>query len=76
MPIYEYACQVCGSEFEVLIRGDEKPSCPSCNSGRLTKQLSVPAAHTAGATQPPCPARDTCGMPHCCGNNCGLGDLG
>ena len=76
MPIYEYVCRDCGHEFEWLMRGDEKPECPSCGRTRLTKQLSVPAAHTAGATTPPCPAKEagTCGVPDCCGRNCGMGE--
>ena len=57
MPIYEYVCQACGHAFEVLIRGDEKPSCPQCGKKRLAKQFSVPAAHVASG-QPACPARD------------------
>ncbi|MCX7428258.1 MAG: zinc ribbon domain-containing protein, partial [Planctomycetia bacterium] len=49
MPIYEYVCRDCGHQFEWLVRGEEKPSCPSCGRERLTKQLSVPAAHTGAA---------------------------
>src|SRR5690606_5532042 len=30
MPLYEYTCGGCGKEFEVLVRGQEKPACPSC----------------------------------------------
>lgn len=73
MPIYEYACQNCGREFEELIRGDEQPVCPGCGQSKVERQLSVPAAHTAGSSDSSCPARDACGMSHCCGQNCGLG---
>ena len=52
MPIYEYICHDCGDEFEVLVRNGEKPTCPSCGRERLTKKLSVPAAHVAGAPSP------------------------
>jgi putative FmdB family regulatory protein len=72
MPIYEYTCDDCGEEFELLIRGSEKPSCPSCAGERLTKAMSVPAAHTASPRPAGCPARDTCDMPHCAGGNCGM----
>jgi len=72
MPIYEYACQECGHEFEFLLRGDEKPACPACNSGRLTRNLSVPAAHSASSRKSSCPARDACGMPHCSGGSCDM----
>jgi len=76
MPIYEYTCQSCGHEFEHLVRGGEKPSCPSCGKTRLAKKFSVPAAHTAGSSQPACSARDpgACNVPHC-GPGCGLPDL-
>ena len=35
MPIYEYACQQCQHEFEVLLRGAETADCPECESDRL-----------------------------------------
>jgi len=75
MPIYEYTCRDCGSEFEILVRADEKPACPSCGREELTKKLSVPAAHTASA-QPACPAAEsgTCGMNNCCGQRCGMNE--
>ena len=44
MPIYEYSCENCSRDFELLIRGQEKPVCPHCDSERLIKALSVPAA--------------------------------
>jgi len=76
MPIYEYLCRECGHQFEWLVRNNEKPSCPSCGRGKLTKQLSVPAAHTAATGEAPCPAREdgSCGVSDCCGNRCGLSE--
>lgn len=75
MPIYEYSCQNCGKEFELLIRGDEKPACPACGDTQLVRAFSAPAAHTSGpSSAEACPAKNTCGMSHCCGNNCGMGD--
>jgi putative FmdB family regulatory protein len=69
MPLYEYSCPNCQSQFELLIRGNEQPECPHCHSTHLEKLLSVPAAHTAsGRDLPMCePAsRDgTCGLPQC-----------
>ncbi len=75
MPIYEYVCQDCGHEFEFLLRGDEKPACPSCGRRRLAKSMSVPAAHSAKSGGDACPARDACGMSPCCGQSCGLGQM-
>ena len=76
MPIYEYTCDDCGNEFELLIRGQEKPECPSCNSGKLSRSLSVTAAPRSGSAEPACPAKNSCEMKHCCGNNCGMGQWG
>ena len=73
MPIYEYSCNDCGQEFEFLLRGDEQPECPSCGQQRLTRMLSVPAAHATHAA-PPCPVKNNCGMSNCCGNNCGMSE--
>ncbi len=68
MPLYEYACQACHADFELLIRGADEPVCPTCGSRELAKQFSVPAAHTAGSSSlpvcgPPSPAG--CGLPQC-----------
>ena len=69
MPIYEYQCGQCASQFELLVRGGETPVCPECESKQLSKQLSVPAAHMASGNQlPVCrePApRGGCGLPQC-----------
>jgi putative FmdB family regulatory protein len=77
MPIYEYSCDSCSSEFELLVRGSEKPACPDCGSTRLEKLLSVPAAHTGGSKSLPIcesPVRGGgCGLPQCGSGSCGFG---
>ena len=42
MPIYEYACERCDSEFEVEQRITEDPlkRCPSCRSPRVKRLIS------------------------------------
>jgi putative FmdB family regulatory protein len=75
MPLYEYNCRACSAEFELLVRGDEKPRCPECDSPKLEKLLSVPAAHTAGSRElPMCrPAPSGgCGLPQCGSGGCML----
>lgn len=76
MPIYEYICDDCHVDFETLVRGDERPECPTCGGGNLVKQLSVPAAHVAGGSQlPVCatpPASSGCGLPQCGPRRCGM----
>jgi putative FmdB family regulatory protein len=72
MPIYEYTCKDCGSDFELLIRGEEKPVCPACGKRHVTKSFSVPAAHSASTTKE-LPCRPTgCGMGQCGGGMCAM----
>ena len=73
MPIYEYTCDSCGHEFELLIRGSQRPECPECGKARLTKKFSVPAAHSSDSTDA-CSLRGpgACGLPCCQDGQCGL----
>ena len=43
MPIYEYRCQSCGNEFELLVRSSTVPACTKCESQNLERKLSLPA---------------------------------
>ena len=73
MPLYEYNCPDCNQEFELLIRGQEQPACPTCGKKHLTRLLSVPAAHTASSKSlpicNPSPAGN-CGLPQCGKGGC------
>ncbi len=42
MPIYEFACESCGSRFEKLMRmsDDGLPECPECASAEVRKLIS------------------------------------
>lgn len=67
MPIYEYKCQGCQTQFEALVRSDTVPACPSCHSTELEKMLSVFAT---AASAPEAPPPGPCGS---CGNFRGPG---
>jgi putative FmdB family regulatory protein len=41
MPLYEYRCLSCGSEFELLVRVHDTPACPQCKSVELERMLSM-----------------------------------
>lgn len=41
MPIYEYRCASCGTEFETLVYGQAAVICPACESAEVTRRLSV-----------------------------------
>lgn len=71
MPIYEFHCEKCGTDSELLIRSSrwEGTPCPKCGSKKLAKKLSVFASSTAGESS----AADSCtGNPSSCGM-CGTG---
>ncbi|MBM3777571.1 MAG: zinc ribbon domain-containing protein [Acidimicrobiia bacterium] len=70
MPLYEYACNDCHREFELLVRSTEQPVCPSCDSAELTRRLSVFAAHTNGSSVTASPSMGACGT---CGDPRGPG---
>jgi putative FmdB family regulatory protein len=53
MPLYEYACQTCDTEFEVLVRASEAPECPACHGTALERQFSVFAPRAGGAASRP-----------------------
>ncbi len=42
MPIYEYTCLDCGCDFERLVLGRRKPTCPACESENLERRMSLP----------------------------------
>jgi putative FmdB family regulatory protein len=49
MPIFEYICQECQHEFEILVFGRDKAACPKCRSKKLSPQLSVFAVSAKGS---------------------------
>jgi putative FmdB family regulatory protein len=64
MPIYEYHCEECGQESELLVSAHAQPDCPKCGSQKMSKLLSIVAA----------PSRDAAdGQPGPSGGSCGSG---
>jgi putative FmdB family regulatory protein len=50
MPIYEYQCQACGHQLEVLQKVSDAPlkKCPECGKPRLQKLMSAPSFRLKG----------------------------
>ena len=71
MPIYEFHCEKCGQDSEVLVRSSkwEGTPCPLCGSKKLSKKLSVFAAASIASE----PAPSCTGNPGTCGGCCGGG---
>ena len=78
MPLYEYRCNECTAEFEVLVRtvsSDPRPSCPACGATEVRKVLSLVAARPSrrgesGALETALAQPRGGG---CCGGACGCG---
>ena len=53
MPIFEYVCQECHHQFEVLVyrKNKEKAACPKCHATKLDPQLSVFAVSAKGSSK-------------------------
>ncbi len=68
MPIYEYACRQCGSEFEKLVQSQAAVACPACQSPRVTRRISLVGVRTSAADASGAPAAPSGG---CCGGGCG-----
>jgi len=70
MPLFEYHCDSCDKQVEILVRNREQPHCPDCGTDRLQKLLSAPARPASGDSLPiasscPPPSAGPCG-PGCC----------
>lgn len=71
MPLYEYRCDECSQESELLIRSSQKPCCPKCNSGRMQRVLSTVSTGSKASSLPvvgetcPPPSAGPC-RPGCC----------
>ncbi len=46
MPIFEYQCQHCQHEYELLVRSSESVKCPKCGSEKSDKLFSSVSAHS------------------------------
>jgi putative FmdB family regulatory protein len=67
MPIFEYVCRKCDHRFEAIVHATTVVTCPSCESKRLEKQLSVFATSVKGemaaAREMPAGPCGSCGDP-------------
>jgi putative FmdB family regulatory protein len=69
MPIYEFHCEACGRDSELLVRSMrwEGTQCPHCGSDKLVKQLSVFASGAGSAESARSCGLDAGSCDRCCG---------
>jgi len=68
MPLYEYRCDDCKNEAELLVKNlESKPECPKCGSKSMSKLLSVIGAPVIGDSQSRVARSEgeTCGRSQC-----------
>ncbi|MDR2124793.1 MAG: zinc ribbon domain-containing protein [Desulfovibrio sp.] len=66
MPIYEYQCPECATEFEELVFGDGPPACPLCGGVRGERLMSRPCLYRPAGADNGCDA-----PPPTSGGGCG-----
>ena len=74
MPIYEYICDDCKTEFEkIVINKQQEIACPKCSSKKASIQLSVFSASTGSSNGSSGPSGSFSGGGggSCCGGGCG-----
>ncbi|MCC6455459.1 MAG: zinc ribbon domain-containing protein [Caldilineaceae bacterium] len=51
MPIYEFVCEACGTEFEQIqsFSDSSVPACVSCHSTQVVRRMGRPAIHFKGS---------------------------
>jgi len=71
MPIYEFHCEKCERDSEVLVRSSDwkGTACPHCGSTKLSKKFSV-FASAAGEGPSTQPLGGGNGGGGCCGGHC------
>ncbi|MCH5276339.1 MAG: zinc ribbon domain-containing protein [Desulfovibrionaceae bacterium] len=80
MPMYDFFCSACRTQFEDLVSGDEAAPCPHCGSLDTRRQVSAPSPLKTGAfpfkpgSVRPVPSRSTACSGSCPGAACGAKD--
>jgi len=71
MPLFEYRCNECNKDFEILIMGNQEVCCPDCSGKNVSKLLSTFSHKSkAGFTSSQGSSCSTCSAASCA--TCGL----
>jgi putative FmdB family regulatory protein len=65
MPLYQYTCQNCDMNFEMLVNRGDEVECPKCHGTDLQKQPSMPGIPQVKATGCGDLSLPPCGAPGC-----------
>ncbi len=68
MPIYEFKCRECDSDFEALVLGSkDNVNCPKCKGTNLERLMSTCAFKSSGNFTP---SKGSSGCSSCASHNC------
>lgn len=68
MPLFEFLCQDCGKQAEIIVFNlDEQPKCPACGNSNLKKLLSAHSSFSGDTAKGVPGPKDTT----CCGSSPG-----
>ncbi len=68
MPIFDYKCNGCENEFEMLVRSSEAVvQCEKCGSENVERKIS---AFSVGQISNGCAVQGDCHSGHKCGGHC------
>jgi putative FmdB family regulatory protein len=72
MPIYEYICDECETQFErIVLNKAQEIACPNCSGTKNTIQLSVFSVPNGNASSSKQAGATPAGGGSCCGGGCG-----
>ena len=70
MPIYEYRCMGCDTEFEHLVFGSDcSVTCPECNTEKVKRQMSSCSFKSSEGSYSQ-PSGTSAGCASCSSGNC------
>lgn len=51
VPLYDFVCQKCDNEFEMIVSFSAKtmPACPNCDADQVERKMGLPAIHFKGS---------------------------
>ena len=70
MPIYTYRCSACHAEFDQLVRGETRVTCPHCQGRKLERLMSLTARPATGGKQTDLSRLGPPAGGGCCGGGC------
>jgi putative FmdB family regulatory protein len=50
MPIFEFQCEACSNQAELLVGRTERPACPKCGSRKMEKLMSAAAGRVSSGS--------------------------